>query len=293
MKKVLLFTLLLSFSFSVFANSIGETLLPMMDVTLESCDEDNDGSGEFNLASSINAILGNRNPDDFTVTIHESSEDAMDDEDAIDLSTMYSSGSRVLYARTERNDDDSDFEISEVSLVLSSPPITTFANDVVYEFCSDSTEPLTIVSEGVNYQGTNNIVFRWFRDGEEIPNETGSSLKVLSAGLYEVETTFFSSGCSARYQVEVAEANNCIVPQGISPNGDGFNDTFDLTDFRVTNIEIFNRYGTKVFSQSNYTNEWRGQNEDGEDLPVGTYYYTMVFKEGQRTSGWVYIQRAK
>jgi gliding motility-associated-like protein len=100
------------------------------------------------------------------------------------------------------------------------------------------------------------------------------------------------NGCIASQNFTV-ENNPCrIIPRGISPNNDTLNDTFDLTGFGVRDILIFNRYGTKVFSYSgNYTDQWRGQSNDGDELPDGTYFYSIHLTDGVNKTGWVYINR--
>ena len=40
-----------------------------------------------------------------------------------------------------------------------------------------------------------NALYKWFKDGVEIPNETSSTLEVFENGLYGVEITFSQSGC--------------------------------------------------------------------------------------------------
>ena len=89
------------------------------------------------------------------------------------------------------------------------------------------------------------------------------------------------------------ELESCIFPQGISPGvSPGQNDSFDLSSFDVVRLEIFNRNGTLVYSKSNYVDEWVGQTNDGEELPVGTYFYTVVYEGGAKSrSAWVYINR--
>jgi gliding motility-associated-like protein len=84
---------------------------------------------------------------------------------------------------------------------------------------------------------------------------------------------------------------NCVFPQGISPNNDGLNDSFDLDDYDVSDIEIYNRNGILVYSKRNYSNEWRGQSNDGSELPVGTYFYIMRYREGLERSSWIYINK--
>ncbi len=58
----------------------------------------------------------------------------------------------------------------------------------------------------------------------------------------------------------------------------GKNDEFDLTRLsKIEKIKIFNRYGTAVFEQENYTNQWQGQDYNGNILPDSTYYYQIIF----------------
>ncbi len=86
----------------------------------------------------------------------------------------------------------------------------------------------------------------------------------------------------------------CDIQKGISPNPnpDGKNDFFDLRLMNVQQLSIFNRYGTKVYTKGDYTNEWIGQSDSGSDLPDGTYYYVIEFKNNQPTkTGWIYINR--
>ncbi|MEO0405228.1 MAG: gliding motility-associated C-terminal domain-containing protein [Bacteroidota bacterium] len=53
-----------------------------------------------------------------------------------------------------------------------------------------------------------------------------------------------------------------IIPEGISPNGDGENDTFEilgLEDYPNNRLTIFNRYGHKVYEAVNYESDWDGR----------------------------------
>lgn len=89
----------------------------------------------------------------------------------------------------------------------------------------------------------------------------------------------------------VIRYNDCPIPKGISPNGDGLNDAFDLSQHGATKVQIFNRQGTEVYSYTgNYTNQWNGKTSSGKDLPSGTYYYVIHAFEKTRT-GWVEISR--
>ena len=69
------------------------------------------------------------------------------------------------------------------------------------------------------------------------------------------------------------------------------NDNFDLTSLDVRKISIFNRYGKEVFSYGVYTNQWHGQSDNGNELPTGTYFYSIERSNGESKTGWVYINR--
>lgn len=85
------------------------------------------------------------------------------------------------------------------------------------------------------------------------------------------------------------QLNDCVVPKGISPNGDGLNDGFNIEIFNPIEVKIFNRYGMEVYTHGEgYTNQWKGQDKNNRQLPAGTYYY--IFKTLFDTYvGYVYV----
>ena len=86
----------------------------------------------------------------------------------------------------------------------------------------------------------------------------------------------------------------CTIQKGISADGDGLNDNFDLLGFDVKKLTIFNRYGMKVYSKTNYTNQWMGQTDKGDELPDATYYYVIEFNTSSESkTGWIYLNRAQ
>ncbi len=75
----------------------------------------------------------------------------------------------------------------------------------------------------------------------------------------------------------------------ITDNGDGLNAVLDFDSREVKNLEIFNRWGKKVFSSENYTNNWK---PDGNE--PGCYFYSAEIKEKTDTGfrkirGWVMV----
>lgn len=90
------------------------------------------------------------------------------------------------------------------------------------------------------------------------------------------------------------------IPEGFSPNHDGAHDNFVIIKpYNVTlELEVFNRWGSIVYSNNNYKNDWDGKgtgNFAGKDLIDGGYYYSLraVDETGkvQVFKGFVIIQR--
>jgi gliding motility-associated-like protein len=93
-----------------------------------------------------------------------------------------------------------------------------------------------------------------------------------------------------------------FIPQGISPNGDGKNDTFiipGILNAQPNTLTIFNRWGNIVYEKDNYQNDWRGQTDRAFDLlasdgllPDGTYYYVIDFKGNKsNVKSFIYVNR--
>ncbi|MCB0695630.1 MAG: gliding motility-associated C-terminal domain-containing protein, partial [Saprospiraceae bacterium] len=49
------------------------------------------------------------------------------------------------------------------------------------------------------------------------------------------------------------------------------------------NLHIFNRWGQSVFATNNYNNDWRGQSQQGTELPEGAYYYVFEWVDDDGT----------
>jgi gliding motility-associated-like protein len=108
--------------------------------------------------------------------------------------------------------------------------------------------------------------------------------------VYTLTVKSNSSDCEKTSNI-VIESIYCDIQKGISPDGNGSNDYFDLRLMDVKKLEVFNRYGIQVYSQSNYTDQWHGQTNNGEELPSATYYYVIEFNNGQSKTGWIYLIR--
>lgn len=95
-------------------------------------------------------------------------------------------------------------------------------------------------------------------------------------------TVTTAAGCWDTASATLKTAKDISFPNGITPNGDGRNDTWviDLIEqFPQCQVEIYNRWGQLLFQSPGYVNKWDGT-FDGKDLPVGTYYYIIDLGPG-------------
>lgn len=92
----------------------------------------------------------------------------------------------------------------------------------------------------------------------------------------------YSGTCeSARYEVKIAIGlSSIVVPSAFTPNGDGVNDLWQIKGierYPYALVQVFNRYGQKVFESNGYTQPFDGT-ERGTQLPPGVYYYIINLK---------------
>jgi len=126
--------------------------------------------------------------------------------------------------------------------------------------------------------------------GSEASGEELQSGQILREGTYNLFVYSNNGKCFEEHEFRVI-VENCIIPKGISPNGDGLNDSFDLAKYYPTSVKIYNRYGAMVYEHgAGYTNQWLGQDKGGKILPSGTYFYKFTTETDEYT-GYIYIQR--
>jgi gliding motility-associated-like protein len=117
----------------------------------------------------------------------------------------------------------------------------------------------------------------------------------LEAGAYSL-TILDGYGCLFSISTRISEPRILEMPSGISPNGDGSNETFvvhGIEAYPENEITIYNRWGNIVYKKSNYANEWAGDNMNGEQLPDATYFVilTVFATENITLKGYVDLRR--
>jgi gliding motility-associated-like protein len=91
------------------------------------------------------------------------------------------------------------------------------------------------------------------------------------------------NGCQNSDEVIVNVLNdfNLDIYNVITPDGNGKNDYWTIVNidfYPEALVQIFNRWGEKIYETKNYLNDWQGTyNQD--QLPDGTYYYVISFPD--------------
>jgi len=89
-----------------------------------------------------------------------------------------------------------------------------------------------------------------------------------------------------------------FVPEGFSPNGDGYYDNFIIRGGQryIIHLQVYNRWGNLVYENKNYKNDWDGKTNIGitvnSTLPDGTYFYIAKFNKNRKPiQGYITINK--
>lgn len=161
-------------------------------------------------------------------------------------------------------------------LVHPYPVLELGPNLVVLENGQIAIKPQLVYGNALTYQWTPSTYLN--SDTAAIP--VSSPKEDIT---YHLTLTGSGGSCSVTDSIFIKVLLAPVVPNAFSPNGDGINDTWKiryLESYPGATIDVFNRYGQKVFSSTGYITEWDG-NFKGSPLPVGTYYYIINPKNGR------------
>jgi len=116
---------------------------------------------------------------------------------------------------------------------------------------------------------------------------------------------------SVRFYVSALDSNGCPdmdsvtiriidpplvkIPNIITPNGDEENETWnliDIPDVFMLDIVITDRQGKRVFTSTNYHNDWSALDDKGNPLPNGVYFYYIKNRDTSVTyKGFIQVIR--
>lgn len=147
------------------------------------------------------------------------------------------------------------------------------------------------VGTSVSFVDTSKYAINWgwtFGDGSPGSTLQNPSTIYYANGVYVVTQIVSDTyGCTdtARVAIRINNVTNeisTLIPNAISPNGDGKNDIWKLDFLSLlypnAEVDIYTRWGENVFHSQGYSVPWDGT-YNGNKLAVGTYYYVIKLND--------------
>lgn len=206
---------------------------------------------------------------------------------------------------TDENDCSTEADVTvdynDISTVAAHPDSTettlvTLVSLDVYANDTGNVSTINIINQAsngyVSYAG--NGVF------EYTPNPGFIGEDSFSYVICDLSCT--STCDTAEVIIKVDGKGEIVVPNGFSPNGDGYNDYFvilNLEQYPNNSIVIFNRWGDQVYEASPYNNDWDGSSAEaklvvnGDQVVDGTYYFILDLGEDdtEKINGFIDLRR--
>ena len=139
-----------------------------------------------------------------------------------------------------------------------------------------------------------NPIYEWYFNDQLIANANSNSYLAEEFGTYKLIISE-TMGClgTRTFNIEVSELFNPFpdvekIPNVISPNGDGINDTWVIPINYVsgtnTAIEIYSSQGKRIFSTNDYQNNWPSNSFNYNDFNQ-LFYYVITPEDGSTKKG--------
>ncbi len=157
--------------------------------------------------------------------------------------------------------------------------------EAAFAFAPDTLTPIVLSSAGFAFtnRSTGADEYLWdFGDGN-ISSDFSPFHVYENPGVYFVTLSVSNNNRLCTDDVIhgpflVVEDATLFVPDAFSPNGDGFNDLFEVKGEYVENyqLQIFDRWGAEIFRATSLAAFWDGQLPSGGSAPTGVYVYRLT-----------------
>ena len=175
--------------------------------------------------------------------------------------------------------------------------------DITPDFYADPDRAMLSENPNIQFINTTNIsaieqmnyywIWDYGDDTQDTTTDYNSEHEYTQWGDYTVTLTLIVNGCESYFSSQVFIEADLVFPNVITPNGDGVNDVFIIKDMnpeRNNRLYIADRWGKKVFDQTNYQTYMKDDivynAESGfglGNLSEGVYFYTFYYEGAVRT----------
>lgn len=146
-------------------------------------------------------------------------------------------------------------------------------------FTADPTTGVAPLTVNLTNQSSGNMLsYDWsFGNGQPNSNAVNPSTTYNTNGTYTVTLIATSGTCkdTATIVIVVEQGLTLEIPNVFTPNNDGKNDFFTIksTGVKELSLQIFNRWGEKLYEYTGMTAAWDGLTPQGAKVPDATYFY--------------------
>ena len=152
---------------------------------------------------------------------------------------------------------------------------------------------ITIIEDTITVSMSDNTIFYEY----SLDNTTYQNSNIfsnLSNGTYTLFVRDIN-GCVVRqlnFDINVSVVNELFIPKYFTPNGDAYNQVWQIIDPNQTikEIYIFDRYGKLLKQVSTVHLSWNGM-YNGNVLPTNDYWYLINLKSGEQVKGHFTLKR--
>lgn len=159
----------------------------------------------------------------------------------------------------------------------SSTTVSVVQGNVLAGFTTDINTGIAPLEVNFTDTSSGGTIFVWnFGDGNTSANQNPVNT-FTAGGTYTVELIVSSGLCSdtAYTIIIVQDGLSLEIPNVFTPNNDGVNDVFSIksTGIKEISLQIFNRWGNKLYDFVGPKAAWDGLSNSGEVVPDGTYFF--------------------
>jgi gliding motility-associated-like protein len=201
-----------------------------------------------------------------------------------------------------------DIDVSSIIITDDNENLVTVIDSVENEFMIDDVTPLQLTAMSIDLNQTwsdSGFVYNWAYYNPETDtleqillenaNDSVSLYKnplpiKLNTIQLDIAYAEYKEGqygyCKSSVQATVLNNFVTFIPNAFSPNEDGVFDAWvirNIDKHPEAAVEIYNRWGALVFEGPANLEGWSGQTTDGDDLPMGTYFY--ILKKSPESEG--------
>ncbi len=189
----------------------------------------------------------------------------------------------VILCDSEGNCDTAYFdalvvEFKELPTAIDDIDTTTIGTPVVIDILSNDT-PFGVLEDGIS-------IVEPPLYGEANLNLDGSVTYISDEFCARFDEFTYSIcnaiGCDTAVAKVWIECIDIVIFTAVSPNRDTYNDFFFISgieEFPESRLQIYNRWGERVYDVIGYDNDWAGTWKGNKELPDGAYFYCLELND--------------